>query len=73
VCSSDLRKRAYENYLESWKAFCRQYQQAGGTIYQIVSADSDEILAKLTLCNELNGEEKTYAMAKDSTATVEKP
>jgi hypothetical protein len=59
---AEYRKLAYENYLESWKEFCGQYQQAGGTIYQIVSADSDEILAKLTLCNELNGEEKTYAM-----------
>ena len=70
---AEYRKRAYENYLESWKEFCGQYQQAGGTIYQIVSADSDEILAKLTLCNELNGQERIYALAQSSTAAAEKP
>jgi len=67
------RKRAYENYLESWKGFCGEYQQAGGKIYQIVSADSDEILAKLTDCNELNGPEQIYAAAQSSTPAVGKP
>lgn len=67
------RKRAYENYLESWKGFCGEYQQAGGKIYQIVSADSDEILAKLTNCNEMKRPERIYAAAQSSTAAAEKP
>lgn len=67
------RKLAYENYLESWKGFSGQYQQAGGEIYQIASADSGEILAKLTECNELNGAERIYAAAQSNTAAVEKP
>jgi len=70
---AEYRKRAYKNYVESWKEYCGHYQQAGGTVYQIVSADSDEILAKLTLCNELNGQEKTYAMAQHSAVTVQQP
>ena len=67
------RKRAYENYLESWKGFCGEYQKAGGKIYQIVSADSDEILAKLTDCNELTGPEQIYAAAQSNTPAVGKP
>jgi hypothetical protein len=70
---AEYRKRAYKNYVESWKEYCGHYQQAGGTVYQIVSADSDEILAKLTQCNELGGPEKTYAMAQHSAVTVQQP
>lgn len=58
------RKMAYENYLQSWKQFAGQYQDAGGEIYSIISADSGEILAKLTDCSELNGEVTTYALAQ---------
>ncbi len=47
------------NYLEKherqWKNLCNQYTQAGGKVYPISSADENEILAKLTLCSELNG------------------
>jgi hypothetical protein len=66
------RKRAYESYLESWKQFAGQYQHAGGTIYQIISADSDEILVKLTDCDALEGEERAYALAQDNAAIAEK-
>lgn len=62
---AEYRKRAYESYLGSWKEFCAQYQHAGGTIYQIITADSDEILAKLTDCGALDGEERAYALAQD--------
>lgn len=57
-------KRAYEGYLQSWKQYAGEYQREGGTIYSIVSADSGEILAKLTDCSELNGEVTTYALAQ---------
>jgi hypothetical protein len=70
---SERRKLAYDNYLESWKSYCGEYQQAGGKIYQIVSADSDEILAKLADCNELNGPERIYAATQSNTAAIEKP
>ena len=66
------RKLAYENYLKSWMDFCGQYQRAGGKIYSIVSADSTEILAKLTDCSELNGEVTTYALARDNGSLIER-
>ncbi|MHC4540928.1 MAG: hypothetical protein ACYS74_14285 [Planctomycetota bacterium] len=69
---AEYRKRAYESYLESWKEFCGQYQRAGGTIHQVISADSGEILAKLIDCSELNGEARAYALAQDNAAVAEK-
>ena len=66
------RKVAYENYLQSWKQFEGQYQHAGGTIYSIISADSNEILAKLTDCDELNTETKAYASAQGSAPITER-
>lgn len=48
----------HRNYLEKhemqWKTVCNQYTKEGGKIYPITSADENEILTKLTLCNELN-------------------
>jgi hypothetical protein len=67
------RRRAYENYLESWKGYCRAYQRAGGRVYQIASADSDEILAKLEGCSALNTHEQIYAAAQSNSPAVEKP
>jgi hypothetical protein len=69
----EYRKRAYENYVESWKGYCRAYQRTGGKIYQIVSADSDEILAKLRDCSALNTHEQIYAAAQSNTPAAEKP
>jgi len=45
----------FEKHEKQWKNLCNKYIQAGGTIYPITSADENEILAKLTLCSELNG------------------
>ena len=58
------RMLLYQNYVNSWKDFCTEYQRAGGEIFQIVSTDREEILARLTLCDELNETQKTYAMAQ---------
>jgi len=44
-----------ERHERQWKNLCNKYTQTGGTIYPITSADEKEILAKLTLCSELNG------------------
>jgi len=44
-----------ERHEKEWKNLCNEYARAGGTIYPITSADEKEILAKLTLCSELNG------------------
>ncbi len=55
----------YQNYLNSWKDFCMEYQQAGGEIFQIVSSDREEILAQLTLRDEPDETQTTYA--KDHT------
>ncbi|MFC1635411.1 hypothetical protein ACFL5Z_11260 [Planctomycetota bacterium] len=54
----------YRNYVNSWKDFCMEYQQAGGHIFQIVSTDREEILAKLNLCDKLGGTQTTYAVAQ---------
>lgn len=45
----------FERHEKEWKNLCNKYTQTGGTIYPITSADENEILAKLTLCSELNG------------------
>ncbi len=45
----------FEKHEKQWKNLCNQYTQAGGKIFPITSADENEILAKLTLCPELNG------------------
>jgi len=60
---AEHRKLLYQNHVKSWKDFCAEYQRAGGKIVQIVSTDGEDILAKLTLCDELNDVQKTYAMA----------
>jgi len=61
---AEHRMLTYQNYVNSWKDFCVDYQQAGGEIFQIVSADREEILAQLTSCDELSGAQTTYAMAQ---------
>jgi len=45
----------FEKHEKEWKNLCNKYTQAGGKVYPITSADENEILAKLTLCSELNG------------------
>ena len=49
------QRKYFEKHERQWKNLCNQYIQAGGKIYPITSADENEILAKLTLCSELNG------------------
>ena len=49
------RRTYLERHEKEWKNLCSKYTQAGGKIYPITSADEKEILAKLTLCSELNG------------------
>ena len=49
------RRTYLERHERQWKNLCNKYTQAGGKIYPITSADEKEILAKLTLCSELNG------------------
>ena len=51
---ADYRRDFFKRYLESWKDFCGKYQGAGGKIYQIISADTEEIITKLLLCPELS-------------------
>lgn len=45
----------FEKHEKEWKNLCNKYTQAGGKVYPITSADENEILARLTLCSELNG------------------
>jgi len=61
---AEHRMLAYQNYVHSWKDFCTNYQQAGGEIVQIVSADREEILAQLINCDEPSGTQTTYAMTQ---------
>lgn len=48
------RRAYYEKYEQNWKDFSQKYQQAGGKIYQIETANSEEILGRLSLCPELS-------------------
>ncbi len=48
------KRNYYEKHEKEWKNLCQKYIQAGGRVYPITSADAKEILAKLTLCPELN-------------------
>jgi hypothetical protein len=59
----EYKRIFYEKYLETWGDFCVKYQKSGGKIYQIISADTEEILAKLTLFHDQNGE-KIYALSQ---------
>jgi hypothetical protein len=54
----------YQNYVDSWKSFCAEHQRRGGNIFQIVSTDRKEILARLTLCDALSETQTTYAAAQ---------
>jgi len=47
------QKSYYQKYEQQWKDFCREYKEKGGKVYQIESADKEEILSKLSLCQEL--------------------
>ncbi|TKJ33876.1 MAG: hypothetical protein CEE38_19835 [Planctomycetes bacterium B3_Pla] len=64
------RRKFYERYLESAKGICAEHLRAGGKVFQIISADSDEILARLPLCPDLNGDEKVYALAQNEGAAA---
>jgi len=48
------KRSYYEKHEQEWRNLCTKYIQAGGIVYPITSADAKEILAKLTLCPELN-------------------
>lgn len=48
------KRSYYEKHEQEWRNLCNKYIQAGGIVYPITSADAEEILAKLTLCPELN-------------------
>ncbi|KPL22525.1 MAG: hypothetical protein AMJ75_07885 [Phycisphaerae bacterium SM1_79] len=67
------KKVLYKNYLEAWKDFCGEYLRAGGKIFQIISADTKEISAKLSLWPDLDDGERMYALAQDRAATVTEP
>lgn len=50
----DCKKIMYDKYKKEWDEFSQRYQKTGGKVYQISSADKEEILSKLELCTELN-------------------
>ena len=53
----------YQKYVNSWKDFCAKYQAEGGRIFQIVSTDREDVLAKLTHSDVLNDTQTVYAVA----------
>jgi len=63
--SQGLGRKFYDKYVESCISLCAEHLKAGGKIHQIISSDADEILAKLPLCPDLNGDEKVYALATE--------
>lgn len=61
---AEHRMLLYQDYVNAWKDFCTEYQRGGGEIFQIVSSDREEILAKLTTWDEPGQTQTTYAMAQ---------
>ena len=66
----------YEDYLESCKEYCSEHLSNGGKIYQIISADNKEVLAKLLDCDELKTKQKSsdttvVAKADEESAVLE--
>jgi len=51
---SQYKRSFYNRYRQRSEEFCGRYEQAGGKVYEIVSDDEEEILAKLQLCPELD-------------------
>jgi len=51
---SGYKRTYYEKYLKQWNELCQTHEEKGGKIYQIESADKEEILSKLSLCKELS-------------------
>jgi hypothetical protein len=51
---SGYKSNYYVRHEQAWRKFAQKYKQAGGKVYQITSADKEEILAKLMLCPELS-------------------
>ena len=51
---SGYKKTYCEQYQQQWKDFCQKHEEKGGRVYQIESADKEEILSKLSLCRELS-------------------
>jgi hypothetical protein len=49
----EYKRSYYEQYAQQWKDLCKKHQEKGGKIYLIESADRNEILNKLSLCQEL--------------------
>ncbi len=47
------KRTIYEQYEQQWRDFCKEHKNKGWTIYQIESANKDEILNKLSLYHEL--------------------
>lgn len=67
------QRKFFDKYLESWVVSCDEHLRAGGKVYQIISSDRSEILAKLPACPELNGIEKVYALAQSESAPAKTP
>ena len=61
---AEYKRISYERYLASWKDFAGEYQESGGKIFQIISCEPDEILARLTDYHELISAEKVYALGQ---------
>jgi hypothetical protein len=51
---AQYKRSFYNRYRQESEEFCERYEQAGGKVYEIISADEKEILAKLQLCPELD-------------------
>jgi len=50
---SGYKKIYCEQYQQQWKDICKKHEETGGKVYNIESADKEEILNKLSLCLEV--------------------
>lgn len=67
-----LQRKFFERYVESWKVARDEHLEAGGSIYQVISSEREEILAKLPQLPDRNGNEKVYASAQGESKPAQK-
>jgi hypothetical protein len=47
------KQKFLDRYVQTWARFANEHERKGGAIYHISSNDSDQVIAKLTTCTDL--------------------
>jgi hypothetical protein len=47
------KQKFLDRYVQTWARFANEHERKGGAIYHISSSDSEQVIAKLTTCTDL--------------------